>query len=164
MDEFQGLRAQDFQKAWPQAYSQAIHHVVTLQEQAGHQMASATRQIFLAQRTSEKASSELLAAKEGIVEAIEAASDYHLTSIREISAYLKAKTADVVAREQAFLRRVLIEKNTLDQSRAKLAQEAGAIQTSSMWRRLWWALHPASFPCVCSIETSESTGPQNENN
>jgi hypothetical protein len=150
MDEFQGLRAQDFQKAWPQAFQQAVFHAATLHEQAGIQMAKSTQLIFVAQKTSEKASADLLKAKSGIVETIEKASQLHLKIIQQVSHDIADQTADLLARERGFLKKALNERAEIDKSKAQFAADVNTWMNCPLWRRLWWALYPPSlhFPSV----------------
>ena len=145
MDEFQGLRAQDFQKAWPQAFQQAVFHAATLHEQAGIQMAKATQLIFIAERTSKKASDELLAAKSGIVETIKNASQLHLKITQQVSNDIADQTAYLLAREREFLKKAIDERAKIDKSRNQLMADIKIWRNCSLWRRLWWALHPPSL-------------------
>jgi hypothetical protein len=161
MNEFQGLRAQDFQKAWPQAFEQAVFHVATLHEQAGVQMTKATQQIFIAQRTAEKVSAELLAAKSGIVETIEKASQLHLKVIQQLSHDIANQTADLLARERGFLKSAINERSEIDKSKAQLAAEIKTWKNCPMWRRLWWALYPSSLPFPKIQKPSTPTGAKN---
>ena len=145
MKEFQGFRAQDFQKAWPQAFEQAVLHAATLHEQAGIQLAKSTQMIFFAQRASEKASAELLASKSGIVETIEKASQFHLKTIRQVSGDLANQTTELLTRERKFINQAIKERAEINKSKAELSADIEAWGNCPLWRRLWWALHPDSL-------------------
>lgn len=142
MNEFRGLYAQDFQKAWPQAYMLALHHVGVLQENADQQVASATRQVLYAQSTVREAIKELDASKSAVLGAIEAASAGHLASVTKLSGALAGELEALVQRERTFWTLVAKEKAKLDQTRAELTKEQEQWRNRSFWKRLWLATLP----------------------
>lgn len=142
MNEFRGLYAQDFQKAWPQAYMLALHHVGVLQENADQQMASATRQVLYAQRTVQEAIKELDTAKSAVVGAIEAASAGHLASVTSLSGALASELEALIQRERSFWTRAVKERALLDQGRAELAKQQEQWRNRPLWKRLWQATFP----------------------
>lgn len=145
MREFEGLYPQDFQKAWPQAYMLAVQHIAILQEHTGRQMDLATQQVLLAQRTAEKTTKELQAAKSDIVAAIESANAVHLASVTRLSDSLTEALAALTKKEKLFLDAVIIEITTIEQSRAQLSIEIKEFRNCPLWRRLWWAFRPKSI-------------------
>jgi NifB/MoaA-like Fe-S oxidoreductase len=142
MNEFRGLYAQDFQKAWPQAYMLALHHVGVLQENAEQQMASATRQVLYVQRTVQEAIKELDASKSAVVEAIETASAEHLASVTNLSGSLAGELEVLIQRERSFWTCVVKERARLDQGRAELAKQQEQWRNRPLWKRLWQATFP----------------------
>lgn len=155
MHEFQGLQPQDFQKAWPQAYMLAVQQVNLLHEQAGHQMASATQQVLLAQRIAEATAVKLESAKSDIVEAIESANREHLASAARLSDALALELKMLMERERSFLCCVMVEKSKIDQARTQLVEELEKVRNGAFWRRLCWAFRPESIACL--TQTSFTT-------
>jgi hypothetical protein len=146
MQEFHGLRPEDFQKAWPAAYAQAVAHVMALQQQAAHQLESATEQVLLAQRAAARSARLLAESKHDILDDIRAAHTDAQGQMHELSSVLEHAIKDLITREASFQQAVIREKINIDRFRAEATKAKSVLRNSPLWRRLLWALNP-SEPC-----------------
>jgi len=144
MQEFHGLRPEDFQKAWPTAYSLAVANVAALQQQAALQMATSTEQVLHSHRAAARAAKLLNESKHDILDEIKNAHAENHQRMIELAKILERAINDLVARETSFQDVIMREKISIDLARAEVATAKAAFRTSPLWRRLWWALHPSS--------------------
>lgn len=143
MQEFHGLRPEDFQKAWPTAYAQAVGHVLALREQSAHQLASATEQVLLAQRAAARSARLLTDSKHDILSDIRRSHADAREQMQDFSDLLTRGLTDLLAREKDFQQVVIREKINIDRSRADTGKAKTIFRSSPLWKRLWWALNPS---------------------
>lgn len=143
MQEFHGLRPEDFQKAWPTAYAQAVGHVLALREQSAHQLESATEQVLLAQRAASRSARLLTDSKHDILSDIRSAHADAQDQLRGLSDVLSSGLTDLIAREKALQQAVIREKISIDKSREEMVKAKTTLRSSPLWKRLWWALNPS---------------------
>jgi hypothetical protein len=143
MQEFHSLRPEDFQKAWPAAYAQAVEQVVALKEQAAYQLTSATEQVWLAQSTTSRTIRMLNECTKNILDDIRSAHADAQKQMHTSCDALAAGVANLIQREKAFQQTLLREKLKIDQARAEVVMSKDVFRKSPIWKRVWWALNPS---------------------
>jgi hypothetical protein len=142
MNEFAGLRPEDFRKAWPNAYQAAVTQIATLQEFNGQQLAAATAQVMWARRAASMTTLELRAARQGVADEIEAAASKSADTMRAAAESLANQSKLLIAKTHAFHAEVDRQRRLLTQSRLELDEKRRQLMKSSIWLRLAWAIRP----------------------
>ena len=120
MNEFAGLRPEDFRKAWPNAYQAAVTQIATLQEFNGQQLAAATSQVMWARRAASMTTLELRAARQGVIDEIEAAASKSADTMRAAAETLANESKRLVAKTHTLQAEVDRQRRLLDQSRSEI--------------------------------------------
>lgn len=142
MNEFAGLRPEDFRKAWPNAYQTAVTQIATLQEFSGQQLAAATAQVMWARRAAQMTTLELRSARKGVTDEIEAAASKSADTMRAAAESLANESRRLIAKTHAFQAEVDRQRRLLDQSRREIEVAKRKLKESSVWNRIAWAIRP----------------------
>ncbi|MDR3453024.1 MAG: hypothetical protein P4L96_09495 [Rhodoferax sp.] len=142
MTEFFGLRPEDFQKAWANAYQSALQQVAVLQEFSEQQLTSATGQVLWARQAVEVSVRELDGVRTCLVEAMERAAQLNAAALHDAAAALAHEAQQLIRRDQALQAEVARQKQLLGQARADIEAARRRLLRGSLWRRLVWAFWP----------------------
>ncbi len=142
MNEFAGLRPEDFQKAWPNAYQAAVTQIATLQEFSGQQLTAATAQLMWARRAAQTSAIELRGATDAVVAEIEAAASNGTAVLSTAAAKLVDESRSLLEKNRAFQCEVAKQQNILAQARREIEEKKQTLMRDTLWRRLAWAIFP----------------------
>lgn len=142
MTEFYGLRPEDFQKAWANAYQVAVQQAATLLEYSEQRLSTATGQLLWARQAVEASVRELGEVRTDLVGAIQHAAQVDAAALHEAAMALAREALELIRRERALQATVVRHKKLLDQERADIEAVRRRLLRGSLWRRLLWAFRP----------------------
>lgn len=142
MMETNELRAEDFRKAWPNAYQQAILQVMVLHESATNLQTTMTKQAVTIKTALTNSLEEMMAMRKEILEELKQANRDHQASLLQSIKLQKDEFEKLIQQQENFKRLAISEKKEINKMRGAAEDYHKKFRSAGVARRLLWALLP----------------------
>lgn len=142
MIETDGLRAEDFRKAWPNAYQQAILQVMVLHESATNLQTTMTKQTATIKASLTAGLEEMVAMRAEILEELKQANRDHQISLQRNIKLQRDEFEKLIQKQEQLKKLVASEKNEIHELRRAAQNQLNKFRNASLATRMLWAITP----------------------